>query len=222
VTRRGAYTPTGAYQKKELAGWKVFVAPEAREHRAEFVAAEAVLARKLAEVATLVPADKVARLRAVPFWLEWRAKPGGAAEYHPSADWLRDHGYNPEKAGGVEINNAVNFVAWQREDQPMMVLHELAHALHHRWLGYDYAPVLQAFADAGRAGWYESVPYRRGGKRRAYGLNNPQEFFAELSEAYFGENDFFPYTREHLRRYDPVGYAAVEGAWREPLPARSG
>jgi hypothetical protein len=39
------------------------------------------------------------------------------------------------------------------------------------------------------------------------------EYFAELSEAYFWVNDFYPFVRAELREHDPAGYAAVEAAW---------
>ena len=39
--------------------------------------------------------------------------------------------------------------------------------------------------------------------------------FAELTEAYFVRNDFFPFNREELRQYDPVGYAMIESVWSQ-------
>jgi hypothetical protein len=29
------------------------------------------------------------------------------------------------------------------------------------------------------------------------------KYFADLTEAYFGKNDFFPFNREDLKKYDP-------------------
>ena len=37
--------------------------------------------------------------------------------------------------------------------------------------------------------------------------------FAELTEAYFGQNDWFPHNREELRNYDPRGYKMIEEVW---------
>ena len=34
---------------------------------------------------------------------------------------------------------------------------------------------------------------------RHYGLTNPMEFLAEMTEAYFGVNDFFSFNRAELR-----------------------
>ena len=40
-----------------------------------------------------------------------------------------------------------------------------------------------------------------------------EEYFAELTEAYFGQNDWFPHNREELRNYDPRGYKMIEEVW---------
>ena len=40
-----------------------------------------------------------------------------------------------------------------------------------------------------------------------------QPYFAELSEAYFGTNDFYPFVRAELKEHDPRGYALMEKAW---------
>ena len=57
------------------------------------------------------------------------------------------------------------------------------------------------------------MDYVRGGKLKAYALTNSAEYFAELSEAYFGRNDYAPFDRAELEAFDPAGYAVVEGAW---------
>ncbi len=47
-------------------------------------------------------------------------------------------------------------------------------------------------------------------------MSNPMEFFAELSEAYFGTNDYFPFTRDDLKAFDPESYRAISTAWERP------
>ncbi len=44
-------------------------------------------------------------------------------------------------------------------------------------------------------------------------MGSPQEYFSELTEAYFGKNDFFPFTRDELKQHDPAGFALMEEAW---------
>jgi hypothetical protein len=163
-----------------------------------------------------MPATRLAALRRVWIWVEWEKKKDGAAEFHPSAQWLKSHGYNPEKAGHIELSNTRNFVAWSRSAQPWMVLHELAHAYHHLVLGEDCKSIEAAYKQAVDKKLYESVAYCGGGKQKAYALTNAKEYFAELSEAYFGRNDFFPFVRGDLKKHDPQGFQRMEQIWGKP------
>ena len=42
------------------------------------------------------------------------------------------------------------------------------------------------------------------------------EYFAEASEAYFGENDFYPFVKAELKRHDPNLEAVVAELWALP------
>lgn len=64
-----------------------------------------------------------------------------------------------------------------------------------------------------KSGIYENVLRNTGRRQQAYALNSVSEYFAELSEAYFDENDFEPFTRKELRAFDPLGYAALRQIW---------
>ena len=44
-------------------------------------------------------------------------------------------------------------------------------------------------------------------------MTNEREYFAETTEAYFGENDFQPFSREELRLFDPEMFGVLEAAW---------
>ena len=48
---------------------------------------------------------------------------------------------------------------------------------------------------------------------RAYALNNEREYFAELTEAFFGRNDYYPFVATDLAEYDPQGYAVLRQVW---------
>jgi hypothetical protein len=210
---RNLNQPIHAYTARNIDGFRVLVHREVLMHPTEAKEALRELNAQIRQIIRAVPSQPLQVLRRVRIWLEWENTLRGAAEYHPSAEWLREHGYNPEKAGSVEINNARNFVRWSRGEQPWMLLHELAHAYHHQVLGYENRMVLIAYRHAMRRGLYEQVEYIRGGKQKAYAATNVQEYFAELSEAYFGQNDFYPFTRDELARHDSVGHRMIERAW---------
>jgi hypothetical protein len=161
-----------------------------------------------------VPAQALQKLRQIAIWVEREEPHHPCMAFHPDPGWLRAHDMNPEKAGGIEIANARNFLRWTLE-QPMMVLHELAHAYHHRFLerGFDNPDVLAAYRHAQDAKLYDAV-LRRGNKvERAYASTNQMEYFAETTECFFGTNDFFPFVHVELQRHDPQMYALLRRLW---------
>jgi Mlc titration factor MtfA (ptsG expression regulator) len=55
------------------------------------------------------------------------------------------------------------------------------------------------------------------GKRvKHYALTNQMEFFAEMTEAYFGTNDFFPFNRAELKESEPQIYEVLKNTWDTP------
>ena len=206
------FDPTSNYEPRAMSGFTVLVNRKALAHEAVTGEALKLLEEKLAEVVRILAPEQLKPLHSVRVWVEWE-QTTGAAQYHVSADWLQNNGYNPEKAGDMEISNVTHFIQWTRDAQPMMVLHELAHAFHNKVLGGDFAGIRKAYEQAVKDKRYELVPYINGGLRKAYALNNNQEYFAELTEAYFGVNDFYPFTRPDLRDFDPMGYRLMEEVW---------
>jgi hypothetical protein len=215
-SEENAFAPSSMYHRETIEGITVLIHPDVLAHAKEAAEAREELKSQLCAMARAVPPKPLEQLRKVWIWVEWEKKKNGAAEFHPSREWLKEHGYNPEKAGHVELSNARNFVRWSRGEQPWMLLHEFAHAYHHLILGDDYEGIKTAYRQAVEKKIYESVPYCRGGRQRAYALTDEKEYFAELSEAYFGRNDFYPFTREELKKHDPVGFQLMEDAWGKP------
>lgn len=169
----------------------------------------------------VLPPPAVNLLTSVSVWVELQGAvvPGGMSGrgmcFHASTEWVTSHGLLAEKTGGVEIVRADDFPVWRR-NQPCMTLHEFAHAYHHL-LGVDDDAVTRAYEAAKASGLYDAVTRNtENGAVRAYAMTNATEYFAELSEAYFGLNDFYPYTRAQLAQHDPAGLAAIEALWNLP------
>ena len=208
---RGRLVHTSEYQPREIEGWRVLVNRRLLDGRG--AAALKLLETKLQDVVRAVPLLAVVELRKVPIWLGVDDGHAPGAEYHPSREWLAANGYNPDKAKGVEIGSAANFVKWSNE-QPSMLLHELAHAYHDRVLGFDHAGIREAYAEAKSRGLYDPVLRWNGRRERAYAMKDEKEYFAEGSEAYFGTNDFYPFVRAELKEHDPRLFRVLEEAWR--------
>jgi hypothetical protein len=207
------YEPTSRYEVREVEQFTVYVNRRLLGEKRTLGAETLKLLRaKLHEINRAVPEAALAELHKVRIWVEVEDKrhPGGC--YHPSRKWLLENGFNPEKARSVEIGNAANFLSWSLH-QPSMVLHELAHAYHHRVLGHDNEDIKQAYQHAVESGLYESVLRYDGEMARAYALNNDQEYFAELTEAFFGTNDFYPFVRAEIQQCDPLMYETLRKLW---------
>jgi hypothetical protein len=96
--------------------------------------------------------------------------------YHPEPRWLEQHRVNPDKAQCIELANARHFLSWPLE-QPWMLLHELAHGYHHRFLdgGFDNAKIKAAYQRAMKKKLYDSVLRINGQDAKAYAAMNPME-----------------------------------------------
>lgn len=208
---------TKSYTTKAMHGFTVRVSAAAMAHPDTTGPALDLLENELAEALAVTPEHTHDTLRAVTIWVEHNAPEHPCACYHPGKQWLIDNGFNPDKEKGIEIANPKNFVEWTNSAQPLMVLHELAHAYHDLVLGYDNGVIASCFEKAQASGKYDEVMHVSGKPRRHYALSNDREYFAELTESYFGKNDFEPFTRKELRMFDPAGFAMIEALWLRPI-----
>jgi hypothetical protein len=173
-----------------------------------------LLSNRLADIVRVVPADKVEWLQKVPICLDLTNGALLSAQYHPSADWLRENGYDVSLARCVHIPDAAYFASGKMAyEQPWAVLHELAHAYHDQVLGFDEPRIMKAWKAFVASGKYKSVPHMNGRMREHYGLTNQKEFFAEMTETYFGMNDFFPFNSAELRREEPELFGLMHEIW---------
>ncbi len=212
--------PSGGIHReiREVAGWSVQISRDLLATNPEATGlALKLLTAQLEDIVRVVPPAAVSELRKVTLWIsaEYPLTPP-RAEYHPNANWLREHGRDPAMAKGVEFTNVRIFES-ETKRMPVFALHELAHAYHDRVLGNNHAGIKAAYEEAKASAKYEKVERRDAQGRvslaRAYAMTNPQEYFAETTEAFFGTNDFFPFTRTELKQHDPVMFALLEKLW---------
>jgi hypothetical protein len=190
-----ASPPGDGYETRTIEGWTVLVArPLLDEQAAVGRDALRLLEVKLYDVTRVVPSKACAELRKVPIYLcvQEGTKGAGGAEYHPSAEWLKKNGYNPDKAKAVEIGDAARFLRFSIP-QPAVLLHELSHAYHDRVLGFDHPGIKAAYAAAVEGKKYESVLHISGSKKRHYAL--------------------YPFVRAELKEVDPQICTVLGEVW---------
>ena len=222
----GSSAPT--YQTQTLEGWTFRIDDRllTAENKPATDKALALMAAQLKEVVRLVPAGPVAQLRKVTLWLS-PPYPNEAprATYHVSENWMRQNGRNLVMLKSIEFSNVFIFEKEARR-MPMLMLHELSHAYHDQVLGWEHDGLAAVYARAMTSKRYDCVERRRAPEQpstfqTAYAMSDVGEYFAETTEAFFGRNDFYPFTREELGKHDPDMLALLQQVW-QVTPATAG
>lgn len=204
------------YQDRMLEGWTIRVDERLLKEPHEALGKKTLrfLEAKLFDITVVVPKDKVEKLKAVTIVLDLDHGKLVPMQYHPSAGWLKSNGFSTDLARCVHIPRAAN-VATKRNisEQPWVILHELAHAYHDQVLGFDHPRIREAYENYKKSGRGDKTLLYNGSRVKHYALTTPQEFFAEMTEAYFGVNDFFPFTRGELKESEPEIYELLHEIW---------
>jgi alpha-L-fucosidase 2 len=177
------------------------------------------LEARLSDIKAVVRPFCLAKLQAVTIVLDMSHGKLRPMQYHPGAEWLIENGYAADLVQCVHIPEAAELLdPRQINTQPWCVLHELAHAYHDQVLGFDEARIRDVYKAYKESGHGDKALLITGDHVRHYGLTDHKEFFAEMTEAYFGSNDFFPFNRGELMTAEPAIYQLMCAIWG-PLAA---
>ena len=209
------FVPTSEFQTKDVEGWKIHVhkvlLKDERQLGADVLKE---IETQLYRVRRVIPAEPLKKLQEIPIWIHM-VKIGSdvrspLAEYHWSADWLRDHGRNPDMVRSIEIGDMRSFLGHTRH-KPFLMLHELAHGYHERILTSDEDKEIRAIYDrAMKKDLYKNVLQYHGKTGKAYAATVYKEYFAEVVVAFYGTCRNYPFVRAELKQYDPDACAFVE------------
>jgi hypothetical protein len=214
-----AAIPT-SHENRNLEGWNIRVDRRLLEGEGTALGDQALklLGARLVAITIVVPEKELAKLRKVTIELDLDYSDMKAMQYHPDAGWLKDNGYGENLAKCVHIPDVKDFLSpAENLRMPWVVLHELSHAYHDQVLGFEEPRVIEAWKKFRDGGKYKSVLTSLGKQREHYGLTDHKEFFAEMTESYFGSNDFYPFVTGDLKQAEPGIYALMREIWG-PLP----
>lgn len=129
----------------------------------------------------------------------------------------QSNGYAADLAKFVHVPRAADLPTRRNiNEQPWVILHELAHAFHDQVLGFDHPRIHQVYQEFTTSGRGDKTLLHNGKRVKHYALTTPQEFFAEFTEAYFGVNDFYPFTRAELKESEPEIFHLLADIWSAP------
>ena len=172
------------------------------------------LESKLSDIRAVVDAGPLEKLQRTTIVLDLNNGDLRPMQYHPNGKWLVDHGYTADLEKCVHIPVAADLATPRNIiEQPWVVLHELAHAYHDQVLGFEDPRIIQAYRAYKQSGHGDAALLYDGTRVRHYGLTDEKEFFAEMTESYFGVDDFFPFNRAELLAAEPQIHELMQEIW---------
>jgi hypothetical protein len=219
---------------RTISGFEVLFSPLLLSNEAASLRAHQFMHDHLDEVTRIVPPTALQQLRRVRLWLDLDASGSSRAlafyKSPPSiftaspSDRPTEHnfgygGFHGAMFLGIVFPNIADAIAISEVSRaPMIVLHELAHAYHHQVLGMWNPDIKQTYEAAKAKGLYRNVSFWNGNIAPVgYAMSNEREYFAGLTEAYFGRKAQNPFDANELKNYDPDGFRLVERAWNGAL-----
>lgn len=199
------------HHKLKIEGWDVYIEQQlVDKNDVRVFLTLRLLSEKLRELKVILPAKAITQLKTVPIYFSEDKEFN--AEYYFFAPYVYRSGKDIKMMDGIEFRS-ISFFLQESKFSPMLVLHELAHAYHK--LNYKRIDklIMRAYRKAETGKLYQRVLTVTNRYSRAYALQSPFEYFAELTEAYFGRNNYYPFDRNELESYDKYGYEMIREAW---------
>jgi len=208
-----------AHTDRRLEGWTIRVDDRLLQPPNEELGKKSLrfLEAKLADIKVVVPPDRLKKLQSITIVLDLTHGNLGPMQYHPDAGWLKANGYSADLEKCVHLPRAADLPTKRNiNEQPWVILHELAHAYHDQILGFEEPRIKEAYERYKKSGHGDKALLYDGNRVKHYALTNHKEFFAEMTEAYFGVNDFFPFNRAELKEAEPEIFALLREIWESP------
>lgn len=205
-----------AHTTRDIEGWRVRIDDRLLkgEGAAQGERSLKLLNARLVAITIVVPEKALAKLRAITIELDLDYGGLRNMQYHPSAAWLKAQGYSETLAKCVHIPEVADFLSpYENHRMPWVVLHELAHGYHDQVLTFEEPRIVAAWKKFRASGKYASVITSPGYTHEHYGMSNPKEFFAEMTESYFGSNDFYPFVTGDLKQAEPEIFTLMADIW---------
>jgi len=208
--------PPASRTTKNIQGWNVLVDDRLLTPPNDALGARALslLEAKLVDITYVVPSEPLAKLRGMTIVFDLSHGTLHNMQYHPGADWLQENGYATNLVKCVHIPEAKDLLSSRCiNEQPWVILHELSHAYHDQILDFEEPRILRVFENYKKSGHGDNALLYNGSRVRHYGLTDQKEFFAEMTEAYFGTDDFFPFVAAELMTAEPEIFELMKAIW---------
>lgn len=188
-----------------------------------------ILTKDLTKINLMINNDILNIMHSVSIWLNISSNighPNGKIKgygltFHHDPEWMKQNGIMLEKCRNIEIYSANDYMEW-RICQPLILFHEFVHSFH-CFIGRERNDIKRAYNLAMKNHLYDMVQHiARKDKitnqeiiiyRRGYAAMNHYEYFAQMTEAYFGSCNYYPFNKLQLKQYDNIAYQLCNKIW---------
>ncbi len=163
----------------------------------------------LGELMEAWPAALTGAFRQDTVWVEAGNE---AVAYRPA-------GEDAQRAACLVVGDVEAYCAAVRRNQPRLLWNRMAQLYYDCHLPDSLRQDIALAHALGRTELYSRV-YASDGRKLVRDQvpdagRSARLYFGELTEAYWGENDFYPFDCEELERYDPRGFEALRAVYGE-------
>lgn len=204
------------FETRQINGFTVFLSTQAiKEAKKENGRPFKALQEEFDDLVKLFKPATLNYLRTVLIFIEWDKEHGDALAIFRGGP----HGLGPVdqlKSNAIEVFSLKKLAAEKQgpaKVQRLILLHEMAHAVDHWLWGFSNANIEFAYKQAMERKLYDSVKDEHGRMVKPYAATSAAEYFAELTCAYFNRCNYYPFTREELKKHDPVGFKMMQDVW---------
>ena len=192
------------YETRQIQGFTVMLSTHAvREAKKEYGKPFEAIKAEFDRMVEVLPPATLPHLRRILIWIEWdnidEKGPDSIAKYYTESVWELPPNEIALKANSIEVRSLkkLSEEKIQSSERPRLVLlHQLAHVVHHHVVGIENPEVLFAYKQAVDRKLYEKVEDDDGEEVRAYAATSALEYFAELTCAYLDRCPYYPFVRD--------------------------
>jgi hypothetical protein len=201
------------YMVENIAGWTINVEDTVWLKRPSLTReCLAAIDKSLSKIAATLPPQSLERLRSIPIYLTDTRSVPAPVHTHRDKRWLAAHGEDIEKVNAVDICDPDKIVSYLATKDPGLLL-EFSFAYQQLFLtASDQDTLRQIYTSALSEGKYRLVASDRG-VRQTPAAYDESQMFVSGSQAYWGRNDFYPFTRAELKEYDPKLHDFLKLVW---------
>lgn len=175
------------------------------------------LEQNLNEIIAKLPPTAAQQLKKLDVYLMKGEKSGvneGGMSYIRPGEPSNYHYLDPRWQHAIVVYSAKTLMYLDEMWTKKALMHELAHAWHISNWPQRHPPIYNAYLNAKNKGLYRNIEDYKGRKiEAAYAIKNQMEYFADLSAMYFVGGNYFPYSKNGLKKYDLMGYGMVNSIW---------